>query len=156
VAGSLSRAGEVDYYRIALNAGQELGVQIQNAPGGKLEPVLALEDSAGKVLTETTNGLLGFRCEKSGSFMLAVRDREYRGGNEFRYRLHVGDIPIVTSYSPLGAQRGTGVTVSIRGVFLGGRVESHLQVPATAQVGSRIPVPVSSKLGRVPNAPNLV
>ena len=156
VSGSLSRAGEMDYYRLSLRAGQEVGVQVQAAHSGKIEPVLTLEDSTGKILTETTNGLLGFPCEKDDVYVLALRDREFRGGGEFSYRMHVGDIPIVSSFLPLGAQRGTMTTVAIRGVHLGGKVEVYMAVPADAAVGSRVPVPISVKVGRVLNAPSLV
>src|SRR5262249_39053474 len=106
IAGGLSRAGEVDYYRVALKNGQELGVHLQPAVGSKIEPVLALEDDTGNALVETTNSALGFRSPKSGSFLLSVRDREFRGGGEYKYRLRIGEVPVVTSFTPLGIQRG--------------------------------------------------
>jgi len=48
------------------------------------------------------------------------------------------------------------VAVTVRGVHLGG--EQHLQVRAAADaaLGSKIPVPIASKLGPVLNAPSVV
>src|SRR5262249_20154242 len=85
-----------------------------------------------------------------------VRDREFRGGKEFGYKLRVGAIPIVTSFTPLGLQRGTAMSVLVRGVFLGGDQRVPVQAPASTAVGARIPVPITSKNGPVLNAPSLV
>ena len=46
VAGSLGRAGDVDYYRFEAKAGQEIGVQVQpSTRGAKLEAILQLIDA---------------------------------------------------------------------------------------------------------------
>ena len=120
VVGAIGRAGDVDYYRFEAKAGQEIGVQLLTAAvGSKLEPVLELTDADGRVLTESTNGLLGYTCPAAGTYAVSVRDRDYRGDATMFYRLNIGDIPIVTGLFPLGVQRGAESDVRIEGVHLG-------------------------------------
>jgi hypothetical protein len=65
------------------------------------------------------------------------------------YRLHVGDIPIVTSVFPLGIQRGTEADIHLEGVHLGKTRSIRVQAPASGVPGSRLPVPVTVE-GRTP------
>jgi hypothetical protein len=58
-------------------------------------------------MAESRNGLLGIVCATAGEYTLAMRDRDYRGGENYRFRIDVGAIPIVTAVAPLGLQRGT-------------------------------------------------
>ncbi|MFL5339999.1 MAG: eIF2A-related protein [Gemmataceae bacterium] len=148
IAGSLSRAGDVDYYHVTLSAGQELGVHAEVPAGSKLEPVLTIQDSTSREWAETTNGLLGFVSPAAGVYTLAVRDREYRGGGEFKYRLHVGDIPIVTAVVPMGLQRGTEAEFQLIGVHLGKDRRVKAKAPADASPGSKIALPVSTSHGK--------
>ena len=68
IVGSVSRAGDVDFYRIEAAAGQSFGVQALTAPlGSKLEPILQWLDGDGRLLVESANGLLGVTCPKAGS-----------------------------------------------------------------------------------------
>jgi hypothetical protein len=147
LVGKLSRAGEVDYYRVRLMAGQELGVQAQKPAGSKLEPVLALEDPAGNLLAETSNGALGYRTVRAGDFLLAIHDREYRGGADFSYRLHIGEVPVVTSIFPLGLQRGTEAEIRTEGVHLSGPKSEKVKAAPDAALGSRVPLNIKTSLG---------
>jgi WD40 repeat protein len=157
VAGSLDRAGDVDYFRFDAKAGQQFGVQVVNPPGSKLEPVLELTDASGTVLAESTNGLLGHTFAKAGSFAVAIRDREFRGGAEFAYRLHLGEVPVVTAFFPLGLQRGTEADVRLEGVFLGDTKSVHLKAAADAAPGTKLPLPLEAgPLGTPLGGPALV
>ncbi|HEY7154558.1 MAG TPA: c-type cytochrome domain-containing protein [Gemmataceae bacterium] len=146
IDGAIGRAGDVDYYRFEAKAGQEIGVQIQPAEKAKkLETVLQLTDAEGHMLTESTNGLLGYICPKAGVYALGVRDRDYRGDPGMKYRLTLGDLPIITSVFPLGVQRGTETEVHLQGVNLGPTRTVRVKVPADAAIGSRVPVPLAVK-----------
>ncbi|HEV3447973.1 MAG TPA: c-type cytochrome domain-containing protein [Gemmataceae bacterium] len=148
VVGSIHRAGDIDFYRFEAKEGQEIGVQATTAAiGSKLDPVLQLLDSADHVLEESTNGVLGHICQKTGVYVLSIRDREYRGGSQTNYRLHVGDIPVVTALYPLGIQRGTEQWVRLQGVNLGTHDAVRVKVPADAAPGSRVPVPITTPKG---------
>ena len=144
LVGTIARAGEADFYRFEAKAGRQIGVQVVTAAlGSKLDPVVELTDADGKVLAEGTS-LLGFVCPKDGAYSLGVRDRDFRGAADMTYRIHAGDIPVVTGVFPLGVQRGTEASIRIEGVNLGGtdpRVVK-VKVPADAALGSKVPVAV--------------
>lgn len=139
IVGQISRAGEADYYRFQGKADQEIGVQVITT-GAKvsLDPILELTDAAGNVLAEGTTRL-GFRLPSAGVYAIGIRDQDFRGGADFRYRLHLGPIPVVTYVKPLGVPRGQRSTVLVGGVNLSAH-ESTVEVPAAATVGSRVPL----------------
>jgi WD40 repeat protein len=152
VAGSLDRAGDVDFFRFEAKQGQQIGAQLlTGAIGSKIDGYLRFTDSAGNVLAETNEGILGLTVAKTGTYALGVRDREYRGGNSMHYRLHVGDIPIITSVFPLGLERGTEASIVVTGVNLGhagpGDKVVRVKAPADAAVGSKLPVRVMTPTG---------
>jgi len=107
---------------------------------------LRIIDRQGKVLAESNNGLLGFTApptsQPSETYILEVRDRDYRGNKDMAYRLHVGNIPVVTSLFPLGVQRGTEAVVQVHGVHLGSLHAVKVRVPADQPLDSRVPLPL--------------
>ena len=143
VTGAIDRAGDVDYFRFTAKAGEPVGVQVVATElGSKLDPVLVLTDADGRVLAEG-GVVLGFRVPAAGAYAVGVRDREYRGGADFTYRLHLGDVPVVTGVFPLGVQRGRTATVHVSGVHLGAdALTVPVVVPADAAAGSKLNVPL--------------
>jgi WD40 repeat protein len=142
IIGAIAKAGDVDYFRFDAEAGQPIGVQaITSVAGSKLDPHLTLVDADGKVVADSGNGLLGFTCTSAGTYAIGIRDKEYRGGADKTYRLHVGPIPIVTSVFPLGVQRGTETSIQLDGVHLGANRGVAVKVPTEAAIGSRVMVP---------------
>ena len=120
VVGSLDRAGDGDFFRFDATAGQEIGVQVTTAADrGKFDPVVVLTDASGQVLAEGSDGLLGFTCPTAGTYSIGVHDRDFRGGSDLAYRLHVGPVPVVTGVFPLGATRGAETAIHLSGVNLG-------------------------------------
>src|SRR5262245_5549682 len=145
IAGTLDRAGQADYFRFSAKARQQVGAQILTATvASKLDPVLELTDAEGRVLAESLNGLLAYICPVDGTYAIGVHDKEYRGGADQFYRLHVGDIPIVSGVVPMGLERGKDATVNLVGVNLGASTAS-VKVPADAAIGSRVPLPWPEK-----------
>jgi WD40 repeat protein len=142
LVGAVNRAGAVDFYRFEAREGEEVGVQVMTAAiGSKLDPVLVLTDANGKRLTQSTKGVLGYVIPKTGTYALGIRDREYRGDPAMAYRLHVGDIPVVTSIFPLGLQRGTEADFHLEGVHLGGVKAVRLKA-GDAAPGTRLTLPI--------------
>ncbi|MBA4067356.1 MAG: hypothetical protein C0501_27330 [Isosphaera sp.] len=142
LVGAVDRAGDADYFRFGAAAGDEIGVQATTTEiGSKLDPVLTLSDAAGNVLAEGS-AVLGYRVPKAGTYSLGVRDREYRGGADFTYRLHAGPVPVVTGIFPLAGQRGRTTSVHLEGVNLGAATSAKVTIPATAAIGSKVPVPL--------------
>lgn len=142
VVGTISRAGDLDWFRFEAKAGDEIGVE---AIASKLSPVLTLVDPSGNTVADSTAGHLGYRCAKAGTYALGIRDREYRGAADMTYRLSIGPVPVVTSHFPLGAQQGTSCEVAIEGVHLGKIRSVRVEIPKT--IGSRVPVDVGETLG---------
>lgn len=141
IVGSIDRAGDVDFYQFEAKAGQQVAAQVI---GTKLDSQLVIVDDTGKVLCEGFAGSLGFTATKAGVYSVGIRDKEFRGGAEFTYRLNLGEIPVVTSVFPLGVARGKETDVHLDGVFLGtphGRTV-RVKVPADTVVGSKFAIPI--------------
>jgi WD40 repeat protein len=148
VVGTIDRAGDVDFYRFEAKAGQELGVQILTGSiGSKLEPFLELTDAAGRVLAESSDGLLGYTFTTAGTYALGVRDRDFRGEGSMHYRLHLGDLPVITAVYPLGLQRGTEAEIHLEGVYLGAGRSVRVKAPADAAPGTQLPLSVATPKG---------
>jgi WD40 repeat protein len=157
VVGAISQAGSVDYFRFDAKDKEEIGVQVvTSAIGSKLEPVLQLFDMNGRIVAESSTGALGHRCETAGSYALGIHDRDYRGGGDMSYRLHIGNIPVVSAVFPLGVQRGTETEVRVQGVHLGATQSVRLKAPSDAAPGSRITVPITTPNGVPLGNPSVV
>jgi hypothetical protein len=116
IVGAIDRAGDADFFRFEAKPGDQIGVQvIASELGSKLDPVIVLTDTAGIVLAEGTTSL-GFVVAKPGTYALGIRDLEYRGGSDFTYRLHAGDVPVVTGVFPLAVPRGRTLDIHLDGV----------------------------------------
>ncbi|HMF19320.1 MAG TPA: c-type cytochrome domain-containing protein [Gemmataceae bacterium] len=155
VSGTIARAGDVDYFRFDVAKGQQLGVQIlTSSVGSKLDPYMQLISDRGTIVAESGDGILGYTFPQAGTYALGVRDRELRGGANMHYRLHLGETPVITSVFPLGLQKGTEADIHLEGVHLGGVNKVH--VKATSDVGSRMPINLSTPLGTPLGARNIV
>jgi hypothetical protein len=148
VVGSLQQTGDVDWYRFEVTAGQQLGVQVlAKELGSKVEPFLTLADAQGAVLATSEDGLLGHTIAEAGPYAIGIRDRDFRGGDkEWHYRLHLGEIPIVTGVFPLGVQRGQSARVAVDGVFLGDAQSVQVQAGDVA-VGTKLPLKLTTPYG---------
>jgi hypothetical protein len=156
LAGAIARAGEVDWYRFEATAGQEIGVQVLRGPGSKLDATIALADANGRILAESDSGLLGCRCPTAGTYALGVRDREYRGEAAMTYRLHAGDLPVVTGVFPLGLRRGSEAAIHVEGVNLGHDRTVRLHATADAAPGRKLPVKWTTPQGPPLGNPTVV
>jgi len=153
ILGTLDRAGQVDAFRFRVKAGEEVGFHLVVPPEQKsFEATLAIADERGAVLQESFGGLLGFVARADGEYSISIRDREFRGGGDYSYRLNAGSIPIITSLNPLGLTRGTSGTVALSGVHLGDTKARTISVtvPATAEVGKPFDLPVIKLPGGAP------
>jgi WD40 repeat protein len=155
IHGSLDRAGDTDYFAFDAKAGDEIGVQVVRDKS-KLDPRLALVDADGQIVAESDGDTLGFKVSKDSRYAIAIRDKDYRGGTDFTYRLNVGDVPVVTSVFPLAVPKGKAVDVHVDGVNLGPAKPVRVTVPMDAAVGSRIPVNMGGATIAVAEFPSTV
>lgn len=117
-------AESFDYYRLEVAAGQELSFEVFAARlGSPLDPVLRLLDSDGRELaySDDEDGLSSdsrfrYRFEKAGSYLLEIRDIRYAGNASHRYRIRIGDFPLVSTTFPLAVSAGKSAEVQPAGV----------------------------------------
>ncbi len=126
-----------DYFKFHATAGQRLSFEILGRRlGSQFDPQLQLLDSAGRELKGgysndspglQTDARLTYTFKTVGDYLVAVRDVRYQGGEDFHYRLRIGDFPCATTTLPLAAKRGGKVSVR----FAGPNVESVAPVEVT-------------------------
>ena len=112
-----------DYYKFKAEAGQRLSIEIlAQRIGSPLDLLIQLLDARGRILTSiddepglSSDPRLSYTFAESGEYTLKVRDNQWRGGENYFYRLRIGDFPCVTVPYPMGAKRGSDVTIGFAG-----------------------------------------
>ena len=134
LAGTISRPGDVDYYKIQAAAGQELSFQNGAAMiGSTLQPVVAILDSDLHVVREfgMDGGVAAVRfthrLEKAGAYYIRIGDYQQTGKATHTYRIVAGEFPLVSGVWPMGVRKGQGGEVALRGTHLPAKVKA----PAT-------------------------
>ena len=91
--------------------------------GSPLDSYLILQDANGAEVANSGQGngldsLLNYTALETGKYTLHIRDIRYKGGNGFRYRLSIGELPYLETIFPLGGQRGTDNPIAVTGANL--------------------------------------
>ncbi len=122
--------GDVDRFRLRAQKGQKLVFDVRarklvpylaDAVPGWFQATAALYDSQGRqvAFVDDHGGdpdpLLMYEVEDDGEYVFEIRDSIYRGREDFVYRVAVGELPVVTSFFPLGGRVGTKVPVELTG-----------------------------------------
>lgn len=132
-----SDGSKFDHYKFRVQSGQRIAVEVLSGRLGEAyDPVLRLLDASGKqlVVVDDDPGL-GADCrfahtfQAAGDYVLEIHDNQYRPGG--RYRLRIGDFPLVNSTYPLGGQSGTAAKFA----FAGGGLEMIPPVETTVPTG---------------------
>jgi len=122
LAGTISEPGDEDYFKISVEAGQELVF----ADGGwllgsALDPEISiLREDHSAVLDAYDDygddqGVFSHRFAEAGDYYIRVADYQRSGSKNHFYRLKAGRFPVVTEVYPLGLRRGECAEVGIRG-----------------------------------------
>ena len=123
------------FYRVTVRAGDRLAIEaVARRLGSKLDPVLRLLDLKGRELAfcDDESGL-GGDCRLAhvfaagGDYLIEVRDIHHSGGSDHRFRLRVGDFPLVSLPFPAAVKAGTKATFD----FVGPQVEKLKPVAAS-------------------------
>lgn len=128
------------FYRLTAKAGERIAVEvIAQRLGSKLDPVLRLLDARGRELAfcDDESGLNGdcrfaHTFAAAGDYFLEVRDINYAGGADHRFRLRIGDFPLVSLPFPAAVKAGASATFN----FVGPQVDKLKPVTATAPAGA--------------------
>jgi hypothetical protein len=137
VVSAKADAETTDYFKFHVAAGQRLSFEILGRRlGSAFDPQLQLLDANGRELPNAfsndapglqTDARLTYTFKTAGDYLVAVRDVSFRGGDDFYYRLRIGDFPCATTTLPLAAKRGSKVSVR----FAGPNVEGVAPVEVT-------------------------
>ncbi len=132
---------QLDHFRFAAKKGEQLVLEVMaQRSGSQLDSSLALLDANGKELArdEDSRGfdsLIEFTAPEDGDYIAQLRDFQYRGGGDYKYRLFVGVLPFVDYVFPFGGQRGKPVEISVIGRNVQGAEKMTLNIDANAPLG---------------------
>jgi len=110
-----------DCYRFAARAGEPISCEVvATRLGWDFDPLVRVLDSRGRELLladdDPASGAdprFVFTAPASGKYVLELRDNRFKPGG--RYRLRMGDFPLVSTTQPLVTQRGAPTDISFRG-----------------------------------------
>lgn len=155
--------GSVDRYRFEAKKGQKLVITVQarelvpymaDAVPGWFQPVLSLCNAKGQEVAYVDDYQFKpdptMLCEipEDGEYHLAIYDAIYRGREDFVYRITVGEMPFITSISPLGSRLGETSRIKVTGWNL---TEDYTTFTTPAAGRGIYPITVKGKGGFVSN-----
>ncbi len=141
VAGVIQGSTEIDCFKFAAKKGDQFVLEVMaQRTGSPLDSSLAVLDAKGKELArdEDSRGfdsLVEFTAPEDGDYIAQLRDFQYRGGGDYRYRLFVGVLPFVDYIFPFGGQRGKPVEITVMGRNMQGAERVTLDIDATSPLG---------------------
>lgn len=127
VWGTLTETGQHDTYRFTAKAGEELVLDLAVAQVGSVakSPTLEIVDANHTVLAVNrgldsgSDPFLAWQAPADGDYHILVSNTTMDGSAGHVYRLTIGALPFVTSWSPLTAQVGKETKVTLIGHHLG-------------------------------------
>ena len=147
MVGTITAPGDKDRYEFDGKTGEDVVFEVVASKlGSRLESLLVLSDSSGRVLAEagrhdnSPDATLNYRLPQDGKYTLTISDREGSGGKDDYYRLDAGALPYITRYFPLGVHAGETTAVAVEGVNLGGIRELKIDAPKQAAGPKTVPI----------------
>lgn len=156
LAGTISRPGDVDLFKIQVRAGQRLAFDYSPAPiGSQLMGVVEIVDSGMAVLATYLETSFAHTFDKAGAYYVRVSDYQRKGSAGHVYRIKVGEFPVVSRAYPLGVRRGETAKIRLAGENLGNEAitfkgEPSEGYPDLALV--RVHTPAGAAFNRIPLA----
>lgn len=134
-----------DFFKITVKPGQRLSFDVLGRRlGSAFDPQLTLYDArTGKELPGgygndspglQTDVRLTHVFKEAGDVLIEIRDVSYRGGEDFYYRLRIGDFPCATTPLPLAVKRGSKTNVNFAGATVDGVAAVAVQAPTDATI----------------------
>ncbi|MBL8826125.1 MAG: PPC domain-containing protein [Planctomycetaceae bacterium] len=175
VEGACS-AESYHYFKFRGEAGQRVAIDVwARRLGSVLDPVVRVLDAQGRDLAfgdddEATEA--DSRCAvvlpAAGEYLIELRDIRYQGSAAHRFRMRVGDLPLVSTSFPSAVQKGAITRVTLLGADGEPDQSAEVTVPADSvasyiSVAARKPngktstpisVPVSNLVEQVEFEPN--
>ena len=124
VNGEIASIDDQDSFSFNLKKNAKLICEVTaQRIGSPLDSYLVLQDANGAEVANSGQGngldsLLNYTAMEAGKYTLHIRDIRYKGGNGFRYRLSIGELPYLETIFPLGGRRGTDNAIAVTGANL--------------------------------------
>lgn len=130
-----------DYYKFTGKKDQRLSIEVVGARvGSNFDSVVRLLKADGSELMladddESTgaDARLSLMLPADGDYVVELHDNQYRGGG--RYRLRIGDFPLVTVPYPLGGRLGSTTRLEFAGPANGEVTPVVLRIPDEVESG---------------------
>jgi hypothetical protein len=119
---------DVDVYRIEVEEGQRISVEVEAARlgtlhnGGENDLAVRILDAAGKVLGRNDDSalyvqdpVLSVQAPKTGTYFIEIKQQIYYPPRQAYYRAHIGTFSRPTAIFPAGGQAGTTITARVLG-----------------------------------------
>ena len=126
LVGAISRAGDLDHFKINVKAGDDLVFENQAMRiGSTLQPIVRILAADQSIVREfgydggSTVSRFSHKFDKGGTYYIRISDYESSGKASNFYRILVGKLPVAVSAYPLGIRRGSDKQVAISGYNLG-------------------------------------
>ena len=152
VWGTIATAGDADYYRFEMAAGQSVVFEAATKEiDSKLDAVLTLSDAAGRSMARSqlfdggAVAICTYTAPATGMYLLRVGDLMQAGSAEHTYRLSIGSFPYVTGWFPLSVPANAEARVALAGFNL--PEGATVAVPAAA-TGSDVSAPIDQNVYR--------
>lgn len=138
-----------DFYRFHAQAGQRIACEVHaQRIGSAMDPVVRLLDSAGKpvLLFDDEEGgpdsRFAYEFTQEGDYFIEIFDSRFAAGG--RYRLRIGDFPILSAPLPMAAQLGSRVQCSFVGQDAAKLTPVDVEIPTahpyeTMNIAVRLP-----------------
>ncbi len=122
INGTLGEADR-DLYKVALEAGERLGLEVEaRRLGSAIDPVLSVRSEAGRPVARANDSpgaggdaRLAFAAPETGTYVVEVRDARFSKQRRNFYRLLAGQLEFADTIFPLGWQAGEKVEVELSG-----------------------------------------
>ncbi len=143
VNGTITSADDFDLFQFPVKKNQRLICDVlASRIGSPLDSLLTLFDPTGKeiISEDLSNGLdslIDYTVQVSGNYTLQIRDVRYKSGNNFFYRIRIGELPYLDTIFPLGGKRDTESTVSVTGRNLGSIKSIQMSISPDAPLGNQ-------------------
>ncbi len=141
VAGVIEGSTQNDTFRIKARKNEQLSLEVvAQRSGSPLDSSLFLFDALGRELARSEDArgfdsLIEYTFPDDGDYFVQLRDFQYRGGGDYKYRLFVSALPHVNFIFPFGGQRGQPVEVAVTGQNIHGAEKVLLNIDAGAPLG---------------------
>jgi hypothetical protein len=148
VNGRIQQGEDIDCYKFAVTAGQEVTFAVQCARlmdkihdlQEHADPLIVLRDLKGVELARNddyyrADPLLHYKFEKAGQYVIQIRDVNYSGNPFWIYRLNITSRPYVVAAMPCAVRPGQSAELHVTGFNLGGANTAHVDVPANTPSG---------------------